>query len=456
MRFRLPLLVLLAGSLVWLGCQEQVDPQSTVLTAPSFAPGGPPEACDLKSLPFQDYFGKDQAKDLAVLVRDLSDACTDGRQDDALDFGFQILSAVDQALSSSSDFAAGSQIVQGVWNAIQYNGGSLVACDDCAHHDVDWTDVAEAMEYGAFGVRSSGSDPVVSQGEYPYIWGIEPDGTSWSGAGPVGWVLIYGSALGPGALEDPSLTTGFDWSVIPWYAVSTTTTPPLLVGTCVPSTGSNVALVSHEPTDGSPTLLPRGPSPSFCAVRASLGSRVLQFASHAVPFWPEPLSASAMVGVSGSGKAREFSPFHQYDVAPYAVVTITPLPPDGTADEDVCGSAPCTTVTWTTEGGSAVASSETLRFTTEANSSSWAAVYMCIAPVHEDGGLGTEVCSLEPIVATCDGRESAAPRCVGLAVTEFRSDKTGSHRICVEGAGGGEASGLEFEATCTPTFNIRP
>ena len=456
MRLRTPLLILLVGSVGWLACQEQTTPDSTVVTAPSLAVGAPPGACDLKDLPLRDYFGKDQARDVAALSRYLSDACTDGRQDDALGLGLQVLQLVDDALSTGSDFAAGGQIVQGVWNAVQFNGGSYVACADCAHHDVDPADVADAMQYGAFGVRSSGSEYVVSQGEYPDIWGIEPlNGASWAEVGPVDWVLIYGSDLDSGALGDPSLTTGFDWTVLLWWAIPTTETPALLVGTCVPSSEAHLALISHEPTDGSPTFLPSGGTPSFCTGQASLGTRMLEFASHAIPFWPQTLIAAAKTGEADGGAARNFSPFHEYNVAPYADVMFTPLPPDGFVNVDLCGSSPCTTVTWTTGAGSAVASSETLRFTTEANSSSWAAVYMCVAPAHEDGSVGPGVCGVEPVVATCDGRESAAQRCVGLAVTEFVSDKTGSHRICVEGIGGLEASGLAFDA-CTPTFNMRP
>jgi len=461
MRVRIPLLVLLIGSLAWLGCDEQMAPESSPDVGPSFAGKGPaPEACDLKDLPLKDYFSKTGAQEVSALVKDLSSACAYGLGSDALNIGFNILTYVETQrpnVTGATGFAAGGQIVAGVWGAMNYN--LLATCTTCANFVIDWEDVADALQYGAFGVRSAGSAPVVSYGTYPYIWGMEPpDGYQWSAVVPAGKALIYGFPVGLGALGDPSLTTGFDWSVVPWHAVTTTATTPLEVGTCVPSTGANVGLVSHEPPGGLPSLLPRGDSPSYCTVQASLGDRMLQFASLAVPFWPAPLNASAFVGVSGSGKAREFSPFHQYDVAPYAKVTFTPVTaPDGTANLDVCGTSPCTTVTWKTEGGSSIASSETLRFTTEANSSSWAEVYLCVVPKYKDGSYGaetSETCGIEPQLATCDGRDAVNP-CVGLAVTEFVSDKTGSHRICVSGAGGVEASGLAFDA-CTPTFNIRP
>lgn len=463
MRIKPPLLILLVGSLVWLGCEEQMAPETPQADVPSFAKGGPPDECDLKGLPLGDYFSKVEAREVSALVKDLSAACVDGLQDDALSLGFQILTHVDLALSSTSDFDAGGKIVAGVWGAVQYNNGVGAACAECASQFVDWADVAEAMEFGAFGIRSSGSEAVVSTGEYPYIWGVEPsdngdDSDEWFEEVPLGWVLIYGSPITvPGALEgsDPALTTGFNWYVIAWWAAPTVDTDPLLVGTCVPSTGANVALVSHEPEGGSPSLLPKGPSPSYCTVQASLGDWMVQFASQIVPFWPQPLNASAMVGTSGSGKAREFSPFHEYDVAPYATVTFTPLPPDGYANTELCADPWCTLVEWTTGGGSPIASEETLRFATEANSSSWAEVDLCVAPVYADYSTGTEVCGTTPMQATCDGRASATNPCVGLAVTSFVSDKTGSHRICVNDVEGGDASGLIFDA-CTPTFNMRP
>jgi len=101
MRFRVPLIVMLACSVAWMGCDEQAGPDSVQGPAPSFAPGGPtPDACDLKGLPVRDYFPKDEVKTVSDLVRDLSDACAVGdavSQAAALDKGFSILEAVEAA-----------------------------------------------------------------------------------------------------------------------------------------------------------------------------------------------------------------------------------------------------------------------------------------------------------------------------------------------------------------------
>jgi hypothetical protein len=469
MRFRVPLFILLACCVAWLGCDEQTGVDSVQGPDPSFAAGGPtPDACDLKSLPVRDYFPKAELKYVTNLMRELSDACAVGDQVTpgvgALAKGFSLLEAVEAWRADATDYGAGGEIVARVWAAMQYNGGLLVACPDCAQADVAELElvVADALEFGAFGVRGGNDGYVVSPGEYPDIWGIEPDGDVW--VVPLGKALIYGVPLTFGGLEgETSLTFGYDWNVLAWYE-DANLNQYLAVGTCVPSNGANLPLVSHEPPGGLATLLPKGPAPSYCgSQQVTLGSRLLNLASLALPLWPQPLNASAMVGVSGSGKAREFSPFHQYDVAPYAAVTFTPNPPeDGTVNTDLCGGGTCTTVTWLTEGYSPIASNETLRFTTEANSSSWAGVKMCVTAV----GPGTETCNYaklgaeyaEPLDVTCDGRDGATVKCTGLAVTGFKSDKTGSHRICVSGGGGdgpSGSSGLSFDA-CTPTFNIRP
>ena len=482
MRFRIPLVVMLACSVAWLGCDEQTGVDSVQGPAPSFAPGGPtPDACDLKGLPLRDYFPKADLKYVTNLVRDLSDACAVGDQETAevgaLAKGFSILEEVEAAdKAGATDYGAGGQIVAGVWAAMQYNGGVGVACTLCAEADVGEAVVAEALGLGAFGVRGGSDGYVASLGEYPDIWGIEPDGDAW--VLPLDKALIYGVPLyldEPGLGGETPLTFGYNWNVVAWWANPTVETEPLLVGTCATSTGANVPLVSHEPEEGDPTLLPfKSGTPGYCGTEGSLGSRLLNLASLAVPLWPQPLNATAMVGVSGSGKAREFSPFHQYDVAPYAAVTIEPLPDDGFVRDELCTDGPCTTVTWVTEQGSTIASRETLRFTTEANSSSWADVKICVKPVDAGGNpiqvLNPDNDKYEDIVyctdytdpqnpqppeAVCDGRETLKNPCKGLAVTSFVSDKTGSHRICVNDVGGVGSSGLIFEQ-CTATFNIRP
>ncbi len=337
------------------------------------------------------------------------------------------------------------------------------------------TEVAEALESGAFGVRGGTDGHVASLGEYPDIWGIEPDGATW--VLPLDKALIYGVPLAYGVLPgEKPLTFGYDWNVVAWWLVPTRDTKPLLVGTCVPSTGANVPLVSHEPVGRGPTLLPKGDPPTYCGPNVTLGSRLLHLASLAVPLWPQPLNATAMVGVSGSGKAREFSPFHHYEMSQFADAEISqpaavtklgdpicfetfsdPDTGDDTRDTSVEDPSCNFAFDWVTArgegtGGNPTGSLETFVISAVDNNGAKTVISFTEPPLDGECRQGGEASQL---ICECDGRAVEGAPCDRIELQGLTLSKTGVFSICVEDLGGTESSGLTIRA-CTEDFHIKP
>jgi hypothetical protein len=483
------------AALIWTGCDETSQLEQLQGPDPSFkqTTGAPPEDCDVKGLPVKDYFtNRDTIKSLTAELRDLSRACADGATTDVAGFarpdaygiGFSILKSVaanrPPAAADLAVYAAGGLIVEGVWKAMRYNGP---ACSDCADPVpyVDSTAAALALQPGgALDVRdaSSGDDPVYSMDVLAGTegWGIEPPpGSSWVDVLPARVALVYGHPGSDGGLtgEDELLGAegGYSWYVLPWYDAPDGTVAPLLVGTCAASTGGNAALISHLAS-----FLPQGEPPSYCPlpVTASFRQRVTRLASLLVPFWPSHLNASLLVGASGSGKAREFSPFNGYDVAPvanYAIGVPEPVTHLGEDGGTICfdydGTDPdprqdgCAFFfDWTTEYGNPIATEERLLISAVDNNAAKTKLTFSPPPNGRavcilGGDPGAEDYDTNEILCTCDGRETAAAPCDRVELPDLTLSKTGVFEICVRGVGGPESSGLIIEG-CTGDFHMKP
>ena len=493
--------------LVWSGCDE--TSQVEQLQGPSsFAKSGPPPAqCDVKGLPVKDYFlDKATARNVSGLLRDLKAHCVDENgQEQALRTGFLILRYVETqrgkllaaGVNDKTVFEAGGKVVARVWVAMQYDPPEHKACPFCAADvSVGWEDVARALQEYAFGVRGvseSGEPdpnddrPVVSVGStLEETWGIElEDGKKWKDVLPANRALIYGYAIGLGTLGEKPLSVGFDWHVVPWWpaGLDPKDVDPLLVGNCAPSSGANSALIAHEPIPESSYLLPAGPSPSYCRPEQTngWGQQATRLASLLVPIWPKELNASLMVGKSGSGKAREFSPFNGYDIPLYADTKITqPKIEDFAFDKSTGWSVVLsfigfddpanlafafdwTTPKWTDEsgvdyGGNDTSSLEWLLVSAVENNG--ATVKLAFSPKLGcyAGGMAETPASgygQHQILCECDGRPGATNSCEQLELTGLKLNKSGVYRLCVGAEPGAESSSLIIEA-CTDNFHVKP
>ncbi len=476
MRFRPVRSVLLAAvALSWVACQDTVPQDSPLGLEPSFAARGPADkACDTKGLPVRDYFlSRADATLVKNQLRDLTAACKDGPGDTALQLGFAILSGVENARDNGNVGAPsdGAQIVVDVWNVMTWGEGAFFACGEkCTIPVLDVALIERSLDAdGGFGVRGpAGNAPVISMGDP--VWGIEPDATCADSVCDWGEVLpdVYANGdatalifgyLGdiPAGLADtplPGTEFGFDWSVAPWHAL-TTGINPLAIGVCSSAlTAGNQERVSH----GS-SILQLAREPSYCsaAFAASQSSRLLKLASAIVPMWPQPLYA-ALAGVSGSGKARDFSLFNGYEIAPVGVIQFLTQPGDALAyptgerpragqyicalgsvppTDDGCGLDGGIRVALTTAAGSSLDANERVTLSINAldNNGSWT--------LYPDEPLGEKVNS-----------ESA-----GLMYewTDLALDKPGRYLLCVSGMDGAEnTTGLEFPETCSEAFHIYP
>ena len=488
---------------VWSGCDEASQVEQLQGPGPSFAKSGPPPPeCDLKRLPVTDYFtSRSQSREVTSLLRDLSAACVDGSTEDVNGFqrpvaygiGFVILTKVEMARwlppidEWESVFSAGGDIVAGVSKAMAFRGPACSRCDD----EPITAEAAKRSLWpgGGFGVRSNGSDAVFSMengdGER---WGIEPSG-SWGAALPADEALIYGYPrdvfdvfLGFGNEKAlPNTGFGFDWNVWQWYASPTNSDVPLLVGSCAESE-TQVPLISHKSS-----LLPTGSGPSYCFKddgfpvfpEFSLGESVTHFASMLLPFWPQDLNASLMVGKSGSGKAREFSPFYGYDIPFYAGVQmsrpeksvwdfdkasgwseiLTFIGFDDSANPPATGAFALdwTTPTWSDShgeyGGNEVASYEILLISAVENNG--AKVVLDFAEPSPNYGTCARGGDGNQIRCECDGTKNAITPCDRLELTGLRLNKTGVYSLCVTTLQGPESSGLAIEQ-CTGEFHVKP
>ena len=473
MRMRISLLALMIGLVAWFGCDEQMAPEPSPDSSPSFAAGSPPpDACDVKGLPTKDYFAnRNTIKIVSGLLRDLAAACVD-QTAVAEGLGFEILSFVEDGRRIPADpeeaslvYQAGGDIVSGVWGAMEYAG---FACEpDCTTLGPTPGQAAAALAPGgAFGVRSGpGNAAVYAMGDASADrWGVEPDGAGWNDAIPGSHVLIYGSPpliSGPGLGDEP-IGGGFDWVVTPWHSdpwhPNLTMTAYLLVGTC--AVPVQTALISHERSTGE-ALLPEGGVPSYCSAEDPLlvagpAAQASRLAAVLLPFWPQPLNAALAAGVSGSGKAREFSPFYGYDTSPDATVTISePYGGPTPVGSEICFNPPeCSPfkATWTTAGLSPLATWETVLVYTKDNNG---------ATVDFGGDFTTppgwavcEAVERNRIQCECDAREGIA-NCAGIQLDNLTLNKPGGYQICVEGQPNSFSSGLHIYA-CTQTFHISP
>jgi hypothetical protein len=436
-------------------------PETESVDAPLFAGGPPPDACDVKGLPVRDYFAdKDTIKKVSDLLRELADACV-SLSASTESIGFDILSSVEvgRRIGGTTVYEAGGDIVAGVWGAMEYVG---FACDNC---NTDGPTVEQAIAAlgpgGAFGVRTGGdTQPVFSMGD-PSIerWGVVPEGGDWSAVIPTGSILVYGSPVfaNPLVMGDEPLGGGFDWKVTPWY------TDPweenltyLLVGTCAEA--NQTALISHvrkiSDTEEVEALLPQGPPPAYCSepdplLAAGLFERVTKLAYAALPFWPQPLNAAFAAGVSGSGKAREFSPFYGYDTSPDAKVVISEPPAEPTpVGQEIFSPF---RASWTTQGDSPLATWETVVIYTRDNNGA------TVDFGSDFKSTSGAVCTLDArnrIKCECDAREGIQ-NCVGIEIEDLTLNKPGGYELCIEGEPNDYSSGLNIYA-CTGTFHISP
>jgi len=411
------------------------------------------------------YFPKSDIKAATGLLRDLNSACVDGIQVDALEAGFAVFGLVEQERWSAETpeaLLAGGQVVAGVWTAMQYNGGTGVACGTCAPVTVGAFDVADALAPGGvFGVVPGvpAKDYLFSQGDPTAVrWGIEPPG-AWGDALPLGNALVYGFPIdGPGS--GAALGNGFDFNIVPWHADPWEEAGDyLLVGTCADNGAFNSMVAHHS------SLLPVGPGQGYClvddpSVAVSWGESAVQLASQVVPFWPQTLHASLFMGKSGTGKAREFSPFYDYDISPDARTEISqpwggPTPVGVT----ICFTSDCGNFTfeWDTEEDVDLATKETLLISAKDNNGAW----VSFESGWDIGAIPNLEC--EPaergaaavITCTCDAREGVTSPCTGVELSGLALNKPGGYRLCVESAGDAFGSGLYIEE-CTNSFHISP
>jgi hypothetical protein len=303
-------------------------------------------------------------------------------------------------------------------------------------------------------------------------WGVEPEGGVWTSVIPASSILVYGSPLDdPMFLEgDESIGGGFDWAASPWYEdpwnADLNDTAYLLVGSC--AVPSQTALISHvrkdDQNENLEALLPRGSGPSYCfyedpLLAAGFLERAVRLASAVIPLWPQPLSAALAVGVSGSGKAREFSPFYGYDTSPDASVTVSePYGGPSPVGETICFNPPdCSPFTagWTTAGGSPLATWETVVIYTKDNNG--ATVDFGEIKPPEGGWAGWAECANDGrnrIRCECDAREGIQ-NCAGIQLGDLTLNKPGVYQICVEGLYNDYGSGLNIYR-CTGEFHISP
>ncbi|MDT8436339.1 MAG: hypothetical protein RRA92_06240 [Gemmatimonadota bacterium] len=360
MQHRTVLVTCLLALLAWAGCDERpVADSTTTLTGPMMARGGV-DACDTKSARTREYF-QDRADRQAVdaLFRDLAAACVDGDGASAATIGFAILETVESARAARTTGLPddGATVVAVAWNLM-----APFLCEgqaDCTAPPIgpDGTAlelVAGALDLqGAFGVRSAGSDPVISWGNddplvpipLPY-WGVEPFtvGVAWSAVIPGGRGMILGSPdLGlAGALNETSLgaEVAYDWTVLPWYQ-DVSGAEPVSVAVCA-DTGDPILKekIAHKGT-----LLQDGRPATWCGsftdplLAASAGSRLARLAAAVLPFWPRPLNAGALKE-SGAGKAVEFSPYWGYEVDPEGLVAFLAPPARSKVGQPICAAAP--------------------------------------------------------------------------------------------------------------------
>jgi len=258
----------------------------------------------------------------------------------------------------------------------------------------------------------------------------------------------------PAGLADtplPGTEFGFDWSVAPWHANTTAIVNPLAVGVCSePLTAGNQKRISH----GSSILQLASP-PSYCPPPPS-PSGLLKLASAIVPMWPQPLYA-ALAGVSGSGKARDFSLFNGYGIPPEGVIHFLTQPGDalafypparpgagqyicalGSQEEqtaDGCLEGEGIRVKLTTFAGSSLDANERVTLTIMAldNNGSW---------------------TLYPSVPEGMKVDGASEGLV-YEFTDLALDKPGRYLLCVSSVDGQEnTTGLEFPETCSEAFHI--
>lgn len=475
MGFRVAAAMLVVAALVWSACDEapteQQHPDATVLTAKVVQDA----LCETKDLPAKDYFSKANVKAASTYLRDLTDDCLASNPVSAWPTGFSILQL---AAGESGDPVLGGEIVAGVWSVMAHAEAKgrlagAAACEDCDLSPIAASSAATALDYGVMEFRG-GADtaPVVYPGGS--VWGIEPDapGGTWGVAVPYGMAMVLGFPIGDGPLdEDPlenALIEGFNWDVVPWWKNPDNDTPALAVGSCDQPLDTKRALISHV-YGGTERLLPPGKEPGYCAQYAAAdgwGQRFGRLAAAVVPLWPRELNATLLAGKSGSGKARELSPFYGYSVHPYAKTYMgTPAAttrpgqpicfygfddPDGDQNPTGCVFA----FDWTTEVGNEPASLETLLVTVRENNGATVELNFT-----DDGGascvVGPEGYGAHQILCECDNRELAANRCDRLELTELRINKTGGYQLCVTSVPGVDPSTLIIE-DCTESFHIKP
>ncbi len=475
MRFRpVRSVLLVAVALSWAACQDTAPQDSPLGLEPSLAAKGPPDkACDAKGLPVRDYLlSRADATLVKEQLRDLTAACTDGLGDSVLEIGFAILTGVENARENGNAGAPsdGAEIVVGVWNVMSSSGGAFFVCHPvgaCTIPVLDVDQITRALGAdGGFGVRgSSRIDPVVSKGDP--VWGIEPDATCDPGGNSIctwgevlpnvyiegdptalifGYVGIETTLILGNETPLPGTDYGFDWSVAPWHANTTTIVNPLAVGVCSePLTAGNQKRISH----GSSILQLASP-PSYCPPPPS---GLLKLASAIVPMWPRPLYA-ALAGVSGSGKARDFSLFNGYGIPPDGVIHFLTQPGDAnayTSEGPVAGDYICNRedpvsdgsschdgirVRLSTLAGSQLIGHEvTLVLTPKDNNGSW---------ILSGKDLGTKVITVSADSLVYEWNDLAL-------------DKPGGYRLCVSSVDGGDnTTGLDFPETCSEAFHIYP
>lgn len=461
MRLQRSLTVSLLAVLASVACEHSSPVEQAQSTEPMFEGRkvSVTPQCDLKRLPAKDFFEtRAETNEAKHLLSDLSDECV-LKSGDAFSTGMTILGLIEDgrwipsAREYDKVFEAGEILVQGVWEAMIYAGGSCTGCTS-----IRAGFASKALEPGgAFGVRLEGADPVYSMGdEFAVRWGIEPPlGTTWDQVLPERAGFIYGFPGETPVTDEVFLggdDRGFDWNVQPWTASS----GALLVGNCVDEF-TNRGLIAHTTK-----VLPRGTTPTYCEpdspdllLTMGFGEQAVRLASLLVPFWPRELNATLLAKSSVSGSARDFSPFYGFDVPPNATVVMTePVAPTPVGDLivfcDDQGNCGPLEISWTTEAGSILATQETVTIFTKDNNGSWVAFLPGVGP--------TETCIQREnhVTCTCDAGEGTGV-CgqpgTPLTVTGLKLNKPGGYQLCVQGAEGG--SGLNI-AKCTETFHISP
>lgn len=331
MRHRLSIAACWVALLVSAACYDNPISSSDSPASIQFAARSASQ-CDTRSAPVRDYFTlKADQQTIGELFRALSAACTDGNRAAALQNGFAILEIVEVAreAKNTGQPSAGAQVVAVAWNVMQpfVCPASLSNCyaPTLPAQGLSLENLASALDVqGAFGIRSSGDEPVISYGNasaslpLPY-WGVAPlAGSSWDQVLPDGRALIVGfpNYTASSGLNEQAFgsAVAYDWTVLPWYSPPDET-KALSVTVCVTQGASNTQ--KHKVAHGGALL--EDAQDSWCdnftdpLVAATLRSRFESLASVLVPLWPQRLEAM-ITGSSGSGKAREFSPFFAYDV----------------------------------------------------------------------------------------------------------------------------------------------